>query len=1211
MSSKMMEKATFSELCKIMEGEKNDVTKCINSIFNIALLFFPSMMCQETAIITNIGEGVNILEAKKEIEKAIKNIYKLFKKQEYKDFSTKFEHAQMVQVMIVFSAYFDAMKNYLPDEEKQIRISPKEKLLLTDESIEKYIEFLRNESTNIIDQNTKDIFDRDLSMPNPIEDIDEYLDRLEDFYDILNREFMLFYEKLSFWDELKEGKRDKFMATVRGLPRKAVENYEKQYYQLATIFGDFFVWTNIREHKSIKHRIDIGFNEITNLLKEYIESRQETKAVKTLENYRKQYEEDIKKAVVGTSEMETNSIDNVVLPAKKDIFVPQSYRSLIYKKNMHLEDTYIWSECMERDDIGKCISDTLRHPIVGSYPLLILGHPGAGKSLLCNMLAARILFHEYHVIIIKLRDTIADDTIQQQINQQIEKDFSNNCSWSDITESSLDKPILLIFDGYDELLQASGRTYSNYLQRINEFQRQQWDIHGMFVKCIITSRVTLIDKASIPNNTPVIMLSDFDENRIATWSNIWNEKNAEYFSNNNLQPFEVDKTSKVFELAKQPLLLLMLALFDSNQNALKKNKELNRTQLYDSLIRDFISREKRKDEGFRGKQEREQKKIIDEEVKKVSIAALGMYNRKALYIRSVELENDLKFILNKDGNYKESMNMELTESDKLLGSFFFIHRSNSTDLVEKEKVQNAAYEFLHNTFGEFLTANYIVTEMYNVLSYIDLLLRGNMSNQWELSKNPNWIICLVYAPLFSRPVVVKMIHEWAQNYFTDRNMEEESIKETLDFYINLEIKNIVSGKAIYPLKNVIDEKGNSYIEGDILNHLAIYSLNIILLRTIIGGEQYRFEIDDITWDKLVCLWKFTFTSDDLLSYANIIDARREKDCCTIVYNGQEGVGKTYYQSRIEKLADVSSAIGDQVSYGLVNALIGEGQTDSILKVIEEKQLKVSSRFLWNRLLNYLAFNKIDKEMLVYKLDSFLEHCLEENDTQYIFAFYLLVNYMLKRNILKPDRHTKDFFKEWIIKGLAAIDYFRVSHSIGGEIAYSIIDLTVELLNYVEFDEEIVEHIFEEFLRWNHHRGYRFERMYREESYFIGRFYRQIINSALSNGKNSKYIKKFLDIRYVEEYFVRVYHERIEGIRYSKKFISELFAVFYNLYLLEEYRESRRLFEIYLEIVDREAPKNKVQITHEQKGCFIKYLYGMMGLHYLEREQVVYAIRVAR
>lgn len=150
----------------------------------------------------------------------------------------------------------------------------------------------------------------------------------------------------------------------------------------------------------------------------------------------------------------------------------------------------------------------------------------------------------------------------------------------------------------------------------------------------------MIDKALISNNSPIIMLSDFDDKRVKQWCQIWNEKNKDYFIQVNLEEFEIDSSSKVSELSKQPLLLLMLALYDSNDNALKRNKDLNETQLYDNLIREFISREKRKDDEFRSLQPNEQQRIINDEMIKISIAALGMYNRKILYIRSNELEKD-------------------------------------------------------------------------------------------------------------------------------------------------------------------------------------------------------------------------------------------------------------------------------------------------------------------------------------------------------------------------------------------------------------------------------------------------------------------------------------------------------------------------------------------------------------------------------------------
>ena len=435
MEKQIMEKTSFSEICKILKDNKYDICECINGVFEVALLFFPCMVCKDIAFITNIVNGATILGAKPIIEKSIKNIAKVFTKNKFTDFTTKYDYAQIAQVLIVFAAYFDSIKLYLPDEERKIKISSKEKQLLTDSSISQYVDFIKER------WNKKDIFEYDLSIPDPVENLKDYLEQLQKFYEILNKEFLQFYEKLSFFDDMNEEKREHFLMIIRGLPAKAVENYEKQYYQLAINFNDFFVWTNIEEHKKIQKKLDVGFSEIARLVSDYCEKSSNSKAKNTLEQYRKKYNSYVDTPVVDVSEMNFCSTDEIIFPNKRHIFVPQSFKALTYKNDIHLENRDTWKMCDERDDIGKFVSDILRHSITGSLPLLILGNPGAGKSLLCNMLAAQILYHEYHVIIIKLRDTVAEQTVPQQINQGvvviIDEDTKDQLDKAKVTKSQM------------------------------------------------------------------------------------------------------------------------------------------------------------------------------------------------------------------------------------------------------------------------------------------------------------------------------------------------------------------------------------------------------------------------------------------------------------------------------------------------------------------------------------------------------------------------------------------------------------------------------------------------------------------------------------------------------------------------------------------------------------------------------------------------------
>lgn len=848
--------------------------------------------------------------------------------------------------------------------------------------------------------------------------------------------------------------------------------------------------------------------------------------------------------------------------------------------------------CDERDDIGKFVSDILRHSITGSLPLLILGNPGAGKSLLCNMLAAQILYHEYHVIIIKLRDTVAEQTVPQQINQQIERDFSNGCLWSDIAESGLNKPILIIFDGYDELLQASGRSYSDYLQRIAEFQKQQKDIYGIFVKCIVTSRITLIDKALISNNSPVIMLSDFDEKRINQWCKIWNEKNEDYFLQSNLEKFEIDSSSKVSELAKQPLLLLMLALYDSNDNALKRNKDLNGTQLYDNLIREFVSREKRKDDGFRSLQVKEQERIINEEMIKISIAALGMYNRKMLYIRSNELEKDLQFILQENNIYGGLKNNELSESDKLLGSFFFIHKSNSTDVVDREKIPNAAYEFLHNTFGEFLTANYIVNEMKNVLSWIHTLVETNRQSQWKLCSQRAWVICMAYAPLFSRPVVVQMIHEWALGFFEDKNIA--GFNEDLDKLLEIEIKNVVSGNIIFDLKEVMEEKNNPYSHDELLKHLAIYSLNLVIIRTIVFDTKHEFKFSNEIWNKLLYIWKYAFSEDELLNFANQFTTNRVGDIYEV---SCEREGRNVLQSQMAKYLRIDSAVGDSVSYGIVGSLIGENDLGKVMCAIDNNQLNIRARYLWNYCLNVLAYSKYNQSKIIDIICEINEFSWKERDVQYILCSYILIDDLLKNRIVTINQFSNYELIKIIMNLVENIEH--INWDFRNEIPVFIFDIASNLLDYVQLDDEDIEKIWR-CLKWGH------STFYEIDSYSVLNFINKILRKVVMHEKRRGVIG-LSEIRYIEEYMEQMMYtiRRRHNIS-TTKLLEDFLELIDDYVILNDYIENKRIEDIYFTMLEKVIYQysGKTKLSFQQKMLIIKSIYIMFERGISHREDFV-------
>lgn len=1191
MNDKTMKKATFSEVCKIMKDNKTDIRECVSGLFGIALLFFPGLICKDVEIFTNIANGVSLLTAEKEIEKSIKQIYNTFNGKEYVDFSTKYEHAQIVHILIVFAAYFDSIKMYLPNEEKVINLSDKEKYVLTDKGIKKYIEYLQDKLKSKADIRAKEVFESDLSMPNPIENIRGYLDRLKKFYEILNHEFIEFFKKLSFWEELKENERDAFSGVIRGIPDRAVENYQKQYYELSTKFNDFFVWGNIQEHQEIKQRIDVGFEEISKQIDTYYERLKEEKAKETLEKYERLYLEYINGEIIDTSEMESFSAEDIVFPAKKHIFIPQSFQTLLYKNSMQLEQEITWRDCVERENIGKFISDTLRHPNLGQLPLLILGLPGAGKSLLCNMLAAKILLHEYHVIIIKLRDTVADETISQQISQQMKRDFTNACTWDDIAECGISKPVLLIFDGYDELLQASGRTHSDFIKKIYEFQKNQRNIYNIFVRCIVTSRTILIDKALIMENTPIIKLCDFNEERIELWGDIWNEKNEYFFTKNELEAFEVDKSSKIYELAKQPLLLLMLALYDSNSNALKKQKNMNSTELYYSLIWEFVSREKRKDYIFRSKQESEQQEIIEKEVRKLSIAALGMYNRRALYIRSTELQSDIEFIQKKENETDQLKNAELRESDKLLGSFLFVQKLKSTEIAEKGEIKNTAYQFLHNTFGEFLTAYFIVCEISDILDLISLLLKRNMGHQWGLSEQRAWYACLMYAPLFSRPVVINMIYEWSIVYLKRKGMEKEDIDKAMSFLINSEIHDIVNGNKIFILKEIVEKKGNQFQQEEIFRHLAKYSLNVIILATIICTDNYTFtfESDDI-WNKIICIWKYAFSESDLADYANIFMVESRENNCTITYNyGEKKEG--IQQNKISRLFSSYFAIGDELTFSIIGALVGNDKKDRIIDVINNKQLNICARYMWNFILDNMNNTRVSQYDLLSMLHAFKEYCWKESDIEYLFLYYLLIEFLLKAKIIMyREWQVKHFLLEEVVLEVQRLDFFHMPFERKNNLVPFIMEISLNILDYIKMDMDDLRRYFIKFPEIRFRGVFNWIDYYSEyTSYYLIRFYNIIIKKMVYCKQGYGQTGLFTRESHFSDIIEKLIWEQRRAIG-NTQVMGEIFELMYNLMSMGEYMISDKFLIMYMEVLNHWCFEEENGITIKQKIIFIKYIY---------------------
>jgi hypothetical protein len=479
------------------------------------------------------------------------------------------------------------------------------------------------------------------------------------------------------------------------------------------------------------------------------------------------------------------------------------------------------------------------------------------------------------------------------------------------------------------LLQASGQVFGNYLEKVRRFQEREADL-GRPVRVVVTSRVTLIDKARVPSGSTVVRLLEFDEPRQSKWVSLWNEHNEAYFTESGNRAFAVPGNPRIHQLSEQPLLLLMLAIYDSQDNALHKHETIDQPILYHNLLVRFIERERSKGErasDFLGLTDDERREVVDRDLRRLGIAALGMFNRQALHITRGELDKDIAHFEAGEG-VTVGPGVRLTEADLLLGSFFFIHESRAADPQnEGEKAEQdrdsaevpATFEFLHNTFGEFLAADFLLREILKETQIINELRRARRFLASPLDQRLStlsdaWFSCLVHTALHTRPVILEMMRDWFPHCSGFHGRKRDDIVTDLDEIIDRQVTELFAANKIPGT-----ERDSPYPVLPTLGSLAVYSLNLILIRLILGEGQYLWRLDfgegsHRAWQQVTSLWRTWFSMDGLSGLTAILTSTREGNA--IVLAPKVRFVSSAAASRLEAIFSLSSAIGDDSLAGL-------------------------------------------------------------------------------------------------------------------------------------------------------------------------------------------------------------------------------------------------------------------------------------------------------
>lgn len=159
------------------------------------------------------------------------------------------------------------------------------------------------------------------------------------------------------------------------------------------------------------HNLDLGLDRLSRAIAAQPQQspdgprHPESTAARAAEALCKRYAADVDRPVIDDRYDPPTSGPRLKYPGSAAAYVPQAYRQVRHAVGeTRLERDDEWTKLPAADDLAPAITRYLESPYSVESPLLILGHPGSGKSLLTRVYAARLQYPRYTVVRVELRD---------------------------------------------------------------------------------------------------------------------------------------------------------------------------------------------------------------------------------------------------------------------------------------------------------------------------------------------------------------------------------------------------------------------------------------------------------------------------------------------------------------------------------------------------------------------------------------------------------------------------------------------------------------------------------------------------------------------------------------------------------------------------------------------------------------------------------------
>jgi len=631
------------------------------------------------------------IEFAKAGHRLIRNLY------ENRSGLSRFDRTQRIEAahaILVIIAYFEALENGQPLFE-ELQISRSEQVSLSAGG---------SASATHASGLVSALVSADIPRPSAELSREQLKQELLAFYANITDSLARFIQGLAAWEGLSAGAQAGFMNELRSVPLLAHKRYERLLAQLAEDFPEVAAWARLQDARSERSQVESKHAE----LRAALAGLEASICALSANGPRDELREGLGRAyraALGRPIIETGDTPSGLrIPSLERAYISPAFKAASVTAADNPSDEQWWAAKEIRSDLEQFLLAYVTSGQATNAPLLILGQPGSGKSVLTRIISARLIAGDFLPVRVVLRDMPTVSDLQDSIETAMRNITGYRLNWVQVAGSSGGALPVVMLDGFDELLQATGVSQSDYLIRVANFQQREAE-QGRPLVVMVTSRLSVADRARAPEGTVAIRLQAFDDVRINVWIERWNLENQSYFTEA-VRPLDSAIVMAHKDLAEQPLLLLMLALYDAEGNQLHVAEgQLRQKDLYSRLLQRFAEREVRK--RHVGLDTNSVRSAVEEELRRLGVVAFAMFNRLGQWVSDDDLQSDLAAIFGVSPEpTSTTLRQALRTADLALGSFFFIHKAEAAS--HDQALQT--YEFLHATFGEFLVA-YLTWEL--------------------------------------------------------------------------------------------------------------------------------------------------------------------------------------------------------------------------------------------------------------------------------------------------------------------------------------------------------------------------------------------------------------------------------------------------------------------------------------------------------------------